>query len=46
VDEPFAAPARVNAIDGFVEGPTLAAAGTLYFHKREDGRYVIWRIMR
>jgi hypothetical protein len=46
VDEPFGEPARVNAVEGFVEGPSLAADGTLYFHKREDGHFAIWRKFR
>lgn len=41
-DEPFGIPEELK-IDGYVEGPSLAADGTLYFHKRVDGRFEIWR---
>jgi hypothetical protein len=41
-DEPFGKPDELR-IDGYVEGPTLAADGTLYFHKRVSGRFEIWR---
>lgn len=46
LDEPFGKPARIDAIEGFVEGPTVAADGTLYFHKRVGDRFEIWRIAR
>jgi hypothetical protein len=42
VSEPFGKPQELN-IKGFVEGPTLGADGTLYFHKKVDGRFQIWR---
>ncbi len=45
-NRPFGAPTRVGAIDGFVEGPTYAPDGTLYFHKRVNGRFQIWRLPR
>jgi hypothetical protein len=41
-DEPFGKPEELK-IDGFVEGPSVADDGTLYFHKKVDGRYQIWR---
>jgi hypothetical protein len=41
-DEAFGKPEELK-IDGYVEGPTLAADGTLYFHKKVDGRFEIWR---
>ena len=41
-DEPFGIPEELK-IDGHIEGPSLAADGTLYFHKRVDGRFEIWR---
>jgi hypothetical protein len=41
-DQPFARPVQLK-MDGFVEGPTLATDGTLYFHKRVGGRFQIWR---
>jgi hypothetical protein len=45
--EPFAAPQRVSAITGFVEAPALSPDGrALYYHKLEDGRFVIYRVAR
>ncbi len=41
-DQPFGK-AQELKIDGHVEGPSLAADGTLYFHKLVDGRFEIWR---
>jgi hypothetical protein len=41
-DQPFGKPVELP-IDGFVEGPTLAPDGTLYFHKQVGGGYEIWR---
>jgi len=46
LEQPFGKPARVEAIDGFVEGPSIAADGTIYFHKKVDGRFEIWRLRR
>lgn len=43
---PFSAPARIGAITGFVEGPTVAPDGALYFHKKLGGRFVIMRSAR
>ena len=44
---PFGVPAKVNAAVGFVEAPTLSADGrSLYYHTRENGRYVIDRLTR
>jgi len=43
VDDPFGRPERIHKLEGFVEGPSLAADGTIYFHKRVSGRYQIWR---
>jgi hypothetical protein len=45
-DEPFGKPVEVQGIEGFVEGPTVAADGTLYFHKRVGDRFEIWRLPR
>lgn len=43
---PFGEPALVP-IDGFVEAPTLSPDGrALYFHKRVDDRFSIWRMTR
>jgi len=44
VDAPFGKPVQLEAIEGFVEGATVAPDGTLYFHKRVNDRYAIWRI--
>lgn len=44
---PFGAPRRIAAITGFAEAPTLTADGlTLYYHLREQGRFVIYRVTR
>jgi len=40
--DPFAPPRRIEAISGYVEGPTVAPDGcTLYFHQRVQERFVI-----
>jgi hypothetical protein len=46
IGQPFGEPTRLTAIDGFVEGPTYAPDGALYFHKRVNGRFQIWRMPR
>ena len=44
---PFGPPQQVAAITGFAEGPTLDADGhALYYHKKENGRFVIYRVTR
>jgi hypothetical protein len=44
---PFKPPQRIAAIEGFVEAPTLDANGrALYYHKRENGHFVIYRVTR
>jgi Tol biopolymer transport system component len=44
---PFGEPLRLSAIDGFVEGPTLSPDElALYYHKKENGRLVIYRVTR
>jgi Tol biopolymer transport system component len=44
---PFEEPERIAAITGFAEAPTLSPdEKALYFHKKEDGRFVIYRITR
>ena len=44
---PFGPPQQVVAITGFAEGPTLDADGhALYYHKRENGRFVLYRVTR
>ena len=43
----FGIPEKISAITGFVEGPTLSADGhSLYYHKRENDRFVICRVTR
>lgn len=45
--DPFGAPARIAAIEGFVEAPSLSADGrTLYYHLQEGRRYGIHRVVR
>jgi hypothetical protein len=44
---PWGQPKRVEAIEGFAEGPTIGPGGTsLYYHARRDGRMVIERVTR
>ena len=44
---PFGQPERIASIAGFVEAPTLSSDGrSLYFHKLEGGRFVIYRVAR
>ena len=46
-DEPFGVPQRIAAITGFVEAPTLSGDGrSLYYHRLEDDRFVIYRASR
>lgn len=43
----FEAPKRIGAITGFVEAPTLSPdEKSLYYHKKEAGKFVIYRVMR
>jgi Tol biopolymer transport system component len=45
--EPFGPPARLAALDGFVEAPTLSPDDrSIYYHKREGTRFVIYRAAR
>ena len=45
--QPFQQPLRLSAITGFVEAPTLSPDGlSLYYHKMENGRFVIYRVTR
>ena len=47
VDAPFEAPQKVTAATGFVEGPALTPDGrSLYFHKKDGERYVLFRASR
>jgi hypothetical protein len=44
---PFGEPVRIQAASGFVEGPTLSSDGkSLYYHKKENGHFVIYRVTR
>ena len=44
---PFGAPQKITAATGFVEGPTLSPdEKSLYYHKREGGLFVIYRVTR
>ena len=46
-DAVFEPPARIAAITGFVEAPTLSADGQrLYYHQRVGSRFVICRVKR
>jgi hypothetical protein len=44
--EPFGIPARIEEAAGFVEAPTVAPDGSLYYHKKVSGRFVIYRLGR
>ena len=47
VTDAFGPAARIAAIEGFVEAPTLSPDGkALYFHKKEDGHLVLYRVTR
>ena len=44
-DDPFGEPARIGAITGFVEAPSLSPDGnTLYYHMNDGGIYTIYRV--
>ena len=44
---PFGEPVKIEAASGFVEGPTLSPdEKSLYFHKRENGHFVLYRVTR
>ncbi len=46
-DEPFGVPEKLAGITGFVEGPTLSADGRrLYYHKKENGHFVLYMVTR
>ena len=43
----FQEPVRLAAITGFAEAPTLSPdEKSLYFHKKEDGHFVLYRVTR
>lgn len=45
--KPYGKPVKIEAITGFVEAPTLSADGkSLYYHKQENGVFVIYRVTR
>jgi hypothetical protein len=45
--EPFEPPQRVAATTGFVEAPALSGDGrSLYYHRLEAGRFLIYRVSR
>ncbi|MBU1509426.1 hypothetical protein KKD52_03605 [Myxococcota bacterium] len=47
VTDPFSEAVKVEALVGFVEAPTLSADGkSLYYHKLEAGRFVLYRVTR
>jgi len=47
IEAPFGIPERVSSITGFAEAPTLSNDGrSLFYHKREDGGFVILRVAR
>jgi len=44
---PFGVPRKIQAATGFVEGPTLSPdEKSLYYHKRQGGLFVIYRVTR
>ena len=43
----FGTPRKIRAITGFAEAPTLSPdEKSLYYHKKEKGRFVIYRVTR
>jgi hypothetical protein len=45
--DPFGSPQPIAAISGFAEAPTISSDGhSLYYHRREGDRYVIYRVTR
>jgi Tol biopolymer transport system component len=43
----FEKPVRISTITGFVEAPTLSPdEKSVYYHKKENNRYVIYRVTR
>jgi len=45
--DPFGEPARIAAIAGFVEAPSLSGDGkTLYYHMNDGGTYAIYKVSR
>jgi hypothetical protein len=47
ISKPYGTPVKIDAATGFVEAPTLSADGkSLYYHKNENGTFVIYRLTR
>lgn len=47
VDKPFGAPARLAAIDGFVEATTISAdEKSLYYHKKVGDKFKLYRVVK
>jgi hypothetical protein len=45
--KPYGPPIKIDAATGFVEAPTISADGkSLYYHKNENGTFVIYRLTR
>lgn len=45
--EAFGPPEKIEAIEGLVEGPTISPDGrSLYFHKHDGTRFVLYRVTR
>ena len=45
--KPYGTPIKIEAATGFVEAPTISADGkSLYYHKNENGTFVIYRLTR
>lgn len=42
----FGRPERIGAIAGFVEAPSVAADGALYYHAKVDGMHILMRAPR
>ncbi len=46
-DGVFGNPVRIAALDGFIEGPSISADGkTLYFHKKDNGKFQVYLTRR
>ena len=45
--KPYGTPVKIDAATGFVEAPTISEDGkSLYYHKNENGTFVIYRLTR
>ena len=45
--KPYGRPVKIDAATGFVEAPTISEDGkSLYYHKNENGTFVIYRLTR